>query len=128
MSVLLDTHALIWWVIGDPRLSRKARAAIEDGAEQCFVSAVTAFEIANKVRIGKLPAVAEIARNMDRIMRENSFSPLAVTVEHSLLGGSMDGSHRDLFDRLLAAQSIVGGMPLVTADQVFREFGVETIW
>ncbi len=119
---------MIWWVLDDPRLSRRARIVIEDPTEQCFVSAVTAFEIANKVRTGKLPAAAEIARNMEWIMRENSFSPLAVTVEHSLLAGSMDGSHRDPFDRLLAAQSLIEKIPLITIDREFKPFGVETVW
>ena len=128
MSLLLDTHTFVWWVVNDPRLSQRARAALVEPSAVCFVSAVSAFEIANKVRIGKFPAAAEIAQNMNRILEANSFTPLPVTIEHCLLAGRMDGVHRDPFDRLLAAQSLIEQIPLVTIDAEFRAFGVETVW
>ena len=126
--MLLDTHAFVWWVVNDPRLSPRAQAAIKNSSEICYVSAVSAFEIANKVRIGKFPAAAEIEQNLIQLLSGNSFLSLPVTIEHSLLAGRLDGVHRDPFDRLLAAQSLTENIPLVTRDAEFRMFGVETVW
>ena len=128
MSLLLDTHVFVWWVVNDPRLSPQAYAAIENSSGVCYVSAVSAFEIANKVRIGKFPAAEEIERNMIQLLSDNSFISLPLTIEHSLLAGRLVGVHRDPFDRLLAAQSLSENMPLVTRDAEFRMFGVETVW
>ena len=114
--------------MNDPRLSPRAQAAIKNSSEICYVSAVSAFEIANKVRIGKFPAAAEIEQNLIQLLSGNSFLSLPVTIEHSLLAGRLDGVHRDPFDRLLAAQSLTENIPLVTRDAEFRMFGVETVW
>ena len=126
--MLLDTHAFVWWVVNDPRLSPRAQAAIRNSSEVCYVSAVSAFEIANKVRIGKFPAAAEIEKSTHHLLTVHNFKSLPVTIEHGLRAGRLDGVHRDPFDRLLAAQSLTENMPLVTRDAEFRMFGVETVW
>lgn len=128
MSLLLDTHAFVWWVVDDPRLPLRARAAIENSVEAIYVSSVSAFEIANKVRLGKFPAAAEIEKNMLRLLTIHNFRSLQVSIEHSLLAGRLDGVHRDPFDRLLAAQSIVENIPVVTADAAIKELGASVVW
>ncbi|MFL5259267.1 MAG: type II toxin-antitoxin system VapC family toxin [Hyphomicrobiales bacterium] len=128
MSILLDTHSLVWWVTDDPRLSKRARRYIESRADPCFVSAVTAFELATKARLGKLPAAAELADGFEILMNREGFVSLPISVEHGLLAGRMPGTHRDPFDRLLAAQSITEQMPLLTSDPAFGGLGPTTVW
>jgi len=127
MRYLLDTHALLWWLTAHQSLSPKVRSLIEDGANERFVSSVSAFEIANKFRIGKLP-VGEIVETFDDMLVSGGFYPLPVTVAQAKLAGEMPGTHRDPFDRLLAAQCKLENLTLLTVDAAFHEFGVETIW
>jgi PIN domain nuclease of toxin-antitoxin system len=127
MTILLDSHAFFWWITDDARLSRKAAAAIEDETE-VLVSAVVAWEIANKVRIGKWPHAKGLVDRFLEIVAEEGFAPLPITLEHGHLAGSLPGAHRDPFDRMLAAQSQVENIPLVTADPLFRAFGTRVLW
>jgi PIN domain nuclease of toxin-antitoxin system len=128
MRILLDSHVLIWHLQDPKRLPRAARAAIEaeDGVVQ--VSAVSAWEIANKVRLGKWPEVAALAQAFSEVMQQYDFAPLAITLDHARLAGLLPGPHRDPFDRMLAAQSRFEGIPLVTADPAFRSFGIDVLW
>ena len=127
MDILLDTHTLLWMLLDDPRLKARQFQVLENPANRMFVSAVTAFEIATKVKIGKLAATMIVAE-YDQIMEQFDYLPLPVSHRHGLRGGSLPGLHRDPFDRLLAAQSLVEGMPLFTNDAAFAAFGVETVW
>ena len=113
LSVLLDTHALLWWLMADPRLSDRAREAIDNPDITRFVSSVTAFEITTKVRIGKLEEAREAADRFEAILVQGAFTKLDLTPDHALLAGRMPGEHRDPFDRLLAAQA---------------KFGVDLVW
>jgi PIN domain nuclease of toxin-antitoxin system len=99
VRLLLDTHALIWWLAGDARLPGHARDAIDERREQVFVSAASAWEIATKVRIGKLPGAAAIAVDIPSVILKEGFKPLALTVEHGQRAGALPGSLRDPFDR-----------------------------
>ena len=126
MSFLLDTHVLVWWVTDDPRLSAHARARIEGRDEECIVSAVTAFELATKARLGKLPAAAELADGFEQLVEREGFSSLSISTEHGLRAGRLAG--RDPFDRLLAAQSLTEGLAIMTSDPAFRVLGVTTAW
>jgi PIN domain nuclease of toxin-antitoxin system len=99
LQLLLDTHALIWWFAGDARLPAQARNAI-DGA-QVFVSAASAWEIATKVRLGKLPGAAAILPDIAAAIAAEAFSPLAVTVEHGQRAGGLPGPVNDPFDRIV---------------------------
>jgi PIN domain nuclease of toxin-antitoxin system len=128
MRVLSDTHAFFWWVIDSPKLSAKARALFADEDNDILVSSVIAWELATKVRLGKWPDALRIATDIASIVEDNSFTPFAVTIEHARAAGFLAGPHRDPFDRLLAAQSQIEAIPLITADPVFRGFGVAVMW
>jgi PIN domain nuclease of toxin-antitoxin system len=128
VRILLDSHTLVWFLTGSPRCSLQAREAIEEADANVFVSAVSAWEVATKVRAGKWPDAADIAQNIDRVLLERDFLPLAVTVEHGRLAGFLPGAHRDPFDRMLAAQAITEDMLLVTTDPAFRNFSVRVLW
>ena len=128
MSLLIDTHALLWWLTADPRLTLAAKSAIENPDIVRYISSVSAFEIATKVRIGKLDFAKEIVENFEQITIAGAFKSLDVNARHALLAGEMAGLHKDPFDRLLAAQCKVEGLPLVSIDPAFLQFGLELIW
>ena len=128
MRLLLDTHAAIWWFQGNLRLSRRVRDAIDGEASAVFVSAVSAFEIALKYRLGKLPEASTLAHRFIRMSEEQGFAPLAVTVAHGLAAGGLPIAHRDPFDRLLIAQALVENLTLASNEQVFEAAGVDRLW
>ena len=128
MRLLLDTHALIWWLAGDARLPADARDAINGDRERVFVSAASAWEIATKVRIGKLPGAAAIASDIPRVILKEGFKPLAVTVEHGQRAGGLPGPLRDPFDRMLIAQAMTENLHLVSIERAFDAYGVLRPW
>jgi len=125
--ILLDSHAFYWWAVDDPKLSRPAHEAIAQ-EEQVYVSAVVPWEITNKVSIGKWSAAGALAQRFFEVMDRYGFIPLPITLAHAHVAGLLPGIHRDPFDRMLAAQSQIENMPLVTADPVFRAFGTNVLW
>lgn len=125
---LLDTHALLWWLFDDPRLSAAARHTIANPDHRLWVSAASAWEIATKARLGKLPEAGDVPTQLEAYLRQAQFSELAVTVQHSLRAGALPGPHRDPFDRMLIAQSLITGYPVITVDTVFSEYGVSVLW
>ena len=128
MRVLLDSHAFLWLLDGDPRLSDRARAVIEaDDAIVC-ISAVTAWEISSKVRLGKWPEAASLAISLAAVIAQFGYVGLSVTLDHALTAGFLAGPHRDPFDRMLAAQALVEGIPIVTADPAIRSLGADVLW
>jgi len=128
MRLLLDTHALVWWWTDDARLPRAARVAIADPENTVIVSAVSAWEIATKYRVGKWPEVGSILEAFETHVLRSRFISLAITSVHARLAGMLDGPHRDPFDRMLIAQSQVEGVPIVTGDSVFASHGAAVIW
>ena len=128
MRVLLDTHTLLWWLSGDKNLSLRARRTIADEANEIFVSAVSAWEVATKHRIGKLPDAGPLAVDFAREVRQQGFSALPITLDHGQVAGALAGEHRDPFDRLLIAQSLEEKMALLSNDAVFDAFGVQRLW
>jgi PIN domain nuclease of toxin-antitoxin system len=126
MTLLLDTQAFLWWVGGDPRLSRRARRAITDAS--CLLSVASCWEMAIKAGLGKL----EIPRPIDRFLQEqlevNGFRLLPASLEHVSAVADLPLHHRDPFDRLLAAQARREELPIVSADPVFRKYGVKCVW
>jgi PIN domain nuclease of toxin-antitoxin system len=128
LSLLLDTHVLFWWISGDERLTDVAIAAIEEADGQCHVSAVSAFELANKVRLGKFDEARLLSENLQDFILANGFQPLTITHAHAKLAGELAGVHRDPFDRLLAAQAIVEDMAVVTIDGQIAELGARVVW
>ncbi len=128
MSVLLDTHTLLWWLTANRKLSERAKAAVEDPAVTRYVSAASAFEITNKFRIGKLDIARPVVENFESVLAEGHFHKLDITTSHAFLAGQMAGVHKDPFDRMLAAQCRLENLSLVTIDPAFSEFGINIIW
>lgn len=128
MKLLLDTHALLWWLAGDTRqLSRRARAAIAETHHVVHVSAASAWEISTKHRLGKLDASALEGRLM-QVVTEQEFVELPISVDHAERAGSLPGDHRDPFDRMLIAQAQAERLVLVSNDELFDEFGIQRLW
>lgn len=128
MRLLLDTHALIWWLAGDAALSLRARDAINDEANGIAVSAASAMEVATKFRIGKLPDAALLAQDFEAIIAAQGFIELAISVHHARLAGEMNIAHKDPFDRLLIAQAQAEDMMLVSNEALFDGFAVKRLW
>jgi PIN domain nuclease of toxin-antitoxin system len=128
MRLLLDTHALIWWMSGEAGLSRAAEAAIREGGNKVFVSAVSAYEIALKHGMGRLPQAAPLAERFETEVELEGFDILPITPREASQAGRMDNAHRDPFDRLLIAQGLLNELTLVSNERLFDSFGVARIW
>lgn len=128
MRALLDTHTLLWWLFDDPRLSLVARAILADPGNEILVSSASAWEIATKFRLGRLPAATVLAQDIGAWVARAGFSALPITIAHAQRAGAWPQPHRDPFDRMLAAQGAVEDVPLVTRDPVFAQFGVQVRW
>ena len=128
LRFLLDTHTLLWWLFDDQRLSEPARAIIADPSNEILVSSATAWEIATKHRLGKLHGVEPLVVDMAEWVRRAGFTELAVRIPHAQKAGSWPQAHRDPFDRMLAAQSALENVPLVTQDHAFASFGIHLAW
>jgi PIN domain nuclease of toxin-antitoxin system len=128
VRLLLDTHAFLWWVDGGGKLSRKARSAISNGRNECFLSMASAWEIAIKVSLGTLRIDGTLDRFLPEQIAANGFAPLAIDLRHTTRVASLPFHHRDPFDRLLAAQAIEEELRMVTADRVFEKYGLVRTW
>ncbi len=124
VRLLLDTHALLWWLFDDPKLSPTAREAIAAPGNEVLVSSASAWEIATKHRLGRLPEAGDVPDRLPFYLRKARLGVLDVTLDHALRAGSLPGPHRDPFDRMLIAQAQIEGAPVVTVDPVFRAYGV----
>lgn len=120
MRLLLDTHALIWWLEGGARLRDEARAAIRSRTNEVRVSPVSAVEISIKMAKGKLDAPGDLVAQMAR----HGFTALPVTIEHGVAMLGFPANHNDPFDRLLIAQARCEGLTIVTADRAFAAYDV----
>jgi PIN domain nuclease of toxin-antitoxin system len=127
MTVLLDTHALLWWLLDDRRLSESAEGTIET-AETVYVSAASAWEIAAKHRSGKLSLPPALTRNLAEIVAREGFSLLPITFRHAEEAGDLPGLHRDPFDRMLIAQAMTEDLTLVSIETLFDGYGVRRLW
>jgi PIN domain nuclease of toxin-antitoxin system len=128
VRALLDTHALIWWLNDNPLLSRPAYTLIADARNLPHVSAASAWEIATKFRIGKLPGAAEFVGDIPAAISTEGFTPLDVTVAHAQRAGLLPGPLRDPFDRLLIAQAQAEDLTLVSNERVFDAYGIHRVW
>jgi PIN domain nuclease of toxin-antitoxin system len=128
MRLLLDTHAFLWWLDGDERLSRRARVAIADEDNPVFVSAASAWEIATKSRLGKLPGAEPVASDVAAAVMLQDFVSLDITIPHAQRAGRLAGAHRDPFDRMLIAQAQMEDLTLVSNEDVFDGYGVNRLW
>ena len=128
MRLLLDTHAFLWWLAGNRRLSPAARRAVDDTSNDVVVSAATAWEIAAKHRVGKLLEAEAVALDVTGSIASQGFDELAITVEDAERAGRLPGSHRDPFDRMLIAQALAHNLTVVSVDAVFDGYGVSRLW
>ena len=128
MIYLLDTHTFLWWLDGDSALSVTAKRAIADDSNDVFVSAASAWEIATKHRLGKLPGAAEIVTDIEGAIAGLSFIALPIKVVHGQAAGELPGPHRDPFDRMLIAQAMIERLVLVTNEHTFNSYGVARLW
>jgi len=128
MTILLDTHAFLWWITDDPQLSGTAQALIRDPQNTLLLSAASAWEIAIKVALGKLPLPEPPDVYVPRQMALNRVSPLSISMEHSLGVFALPMHHRDPFDRILIAQSRSLNIPLLSADPLVKAYPVRVIW
>lgn len=128
MKLLLDTHALLWWWTDDPKLSSVAREAIVDAENQVLVSAASAWEIATKHRLGKLPHAVQALGRFNELIAADGFEHLSISYLHSLKAGAYSNEHRDPFDRMLAAQANLEKAVLMTLDPVFAGFECRVLW
>jgi PIN domain nuclease of toxin-antitoxin system len=128
LRALLDTHTLLWWILDDPGLSRTARATIRETSNTMVVSAASAWEIAIKFRLGKLPKVADLLSNFSSEVEQEGFQLLPISVEHGIRAGLLPGPHKDPFDRMLIAQSHAENVPIVSNEVVFETYGVRRLW
>ena len=128
MPVLLDTHVWAWTLIDSGQISARAKRAI-DGAEQVWLSPITAFEIAQKVRLGKWDRMAKVVGRIGKVVSDQgvTFSSVdAATLERA---GALDWAHRDPFDRIIAATAQLLDIPVVTRDRALQSFDeIECIW
>jgi PIN domain nuclease of toxin-antitoxin system len=128
VNLLLDTHALLWWLFDDPKFSSKARTAIEKSDRRVWVSSASAWEIATKVRIGKLPEIGDVAEKLPSYLRRERFEALPISLDHALAAGILPGPHKDPFDRMLIAQARIEKLRVVSIDSVFKQYGVPVLW
>lgn len=127
--LLVDTHVLLWMLTDPTRLSDAARSALADRSTVLVVSAVSAWELSTKHRLGKLPEADVLLRAYDRHLARLGGQHLPITTEHGLVAGALDWAHRDPFDRMVAAQCMVESLTLVSADRAFASLsGVRVLW
>jgi PIN domain nuclease of toxin-antitoxin system len=128
LRLLLDTHAFLWWLDGDPKLTLRVRAAVSADPTKVAVSAATAWEITTKARIGKLPDALDVAADVAGCVAREGFQPLAVTMEHAQRAGGLPGRLQDPFDRMLIAQAMLDNLHLVSIERAFDAYGVLRLW
>jgi PIN domain nuclease of toxin-antitoxin system len=128
MRALLDTHTLLWWLSDDPSLTRAARKIIAETRNTLIVSAASAWEIAIKVRLGKLPTAVDVAADFSGLIEREGFQHLAISAEHGIRAGLLPGPHKDPFDRMLIAQAQAENMPIISNEAPFESYGVRCLW
>ena len=128
MKVLLDTHALIWATMSSNLVSKAAAGVLEDEGNEIHVSAASAWEIATKVRLGKLPEAERLERAFFDVMEIAGYTLLSIDAASAMRAGRFKGAHRDPFDRMIAAQAIAGDLLLLSNDAKLDLFGVRRLW
>jgi PIN domain nuclease of toxin-antitoxin system len=128
MQALLDTHAFLWWVTNDRKLSATAHSIISNPQNDIFFSIVSAWEIVIKTQIGKLPLPESPEIYIPSRISHYGFMTLSINLEDVLQIGQLESHHNDPFDRLLIAQSQIHNLPIITADTQFSPYDVNIIW
>lgn len=128
MRLLLDTHAVLWWFLDHPMLSRRARAALGSTRNEVWISAVSVLEIETKSRLGRLTLPSQLASDWGPVIRDEGWLPLDISLEHARAAAWLPGAHRDPFDRLLAAQALAEDLTVVTCDEKLAQLGARALW
>jgi PIN domain nuclease of toxin-antitoxin system len=124
---LIDTHVLLWWVFNDPKLCSISSRIITNPNHEILVSSATAWEIATKYRIGKLPEAKPLLDNYQGALKKLGFSQLVINTDHALMAGSLTIDHLDPFDRMLMAQAKLENIPIITYDPAFHLIDIRVI-
>ncbi len=127
ISYLLDTHILLWWVFNDPQLNEECPEIVRNPNHQILVSSASAWEIATKYRIGKLPEAKSLVDNYQDILQVAKFIEFTITTAHALRAGNLPILHRDPFDRMLMAQAELENIPIITYDNAFQTGLIQVI-
>jgi PIN domain nuclease of toxin-antitoxin system len=125
VRLLIDTHALVWWLTANPRLSHAAEAAITDPLNQLYASACAGYEIMYKQQLRRLPPMPS---NLPDSLRRDRIIILPISLDHAITAAVLPGPHRDPWDRIMMAQARIEALTVVTIDQVFATYGVPTLW
>jgi PIN domain nuclease of toxin-antitoxin system len=127
VNYLIDTHILLWWLFNDPKLNAECRDIIRNLDCRILVSSISAWEIATKYRIGKLPEAKQIVEGYSQILRQAKFIELPITSAHAIRAGSLPILHRDPFDRMIMAQAEIESVPVITYDEAFQTGLIQVI-
>jgi PIN domain nuclease of toxin-antitoxin system len=128
MDLILDTHTFLYFIMGNAKLSSGARTLIEDKANKKLVSKASLWEMAIKVSLGKLAIAGNFSTTIPRQIQNNGFNVLNLEVEHIALVVNLPFHHKDPFDRILIAQSMAEGYPIVSADGRFDDYAIKRLW
>jgi PIN domain nuclease of toxin-antitoxin system len=128
LRALLDTHTLLWWILDAPSLSSVAAGMIADTSNSMVVSAGSAWELAIKFRLGKLPDAADLVTNFPSEIEREDFQLLSISAEHGIRAGLLSGHHKDPFDRMLIAQCQAENIPIISNDLIFERYGIRRLW
>jgi len=128
MRALLDTHAFLWWITNDPRVSKKVREIISDGENELFLSVASGWEMAIKAGLGRLQLPPNLEHFILEQMALNAIESLPVQMSHALHVYKLPAHHRDPFDRMLIAQAQLQNLPILTVDPQIARYSVKVIW
>jgi PIN domain nuclease of toxin-antitoxin system len=128
LKLLLDTHVFLWWVTDDSRLSSAARELIANPANEIFLSAASAWEMALKSRLGRLTLPGKVEAFVIEHMAVNAIQALPIQVSHALHTRDLPDHHRDPFDRIIVCQARIEGLTVLTADPLIGQYQVEVLW
>lgn len=128
MRYLLDTHAFLWFISDDRRLSKNASAVMSDRSNELYFSSASAWEISIKTGLGRLSIQDEMKSFLLAQLSENGIFPLSITIPHAAHISKLPGIHKDPFDRILIAQSVIEDMPLLSRDRTMRKYDVNVVW
>jgi len=128
MKAILDTHAFLWWITKDDRLSQLANEFIGNANNELLLSAASSWEIVIKTQLGKLELAQPPAEFLRKHVAINQIQSLPITLDHTLQMYSLPLHHRDPFDRILIAQSQLEDAPLITADPLMHQYSLQIIW
>jgi len=128
MRLILDTHVFLWWIVDSPQLSSRVRDVMRNPANELFLSVASAWEIAIKVNLGRLRLPDRPDRFIPGQLMKNVIEPLPVEMGHALYVSRLPAIHRDPFDRIIIAQSILEKMPVVTRDTDIAKYKIKTVW